>query len=78
MGPTITAKDVRAIRSDHIVDSQKIASKEKGFPVWAIILIILLLLCICVILPVLLVFGGGFAIFRNVFENIGSILPYLV
>ncbi len=78
IGPTITAQDVRAIKSDHIIDSQKKARKEKDFPVWAIILIILLVLCICVILPVLLVFGGGIAIFRNMFESLGLILPYLV
>jgi len=77
VGPTITAQDVRAIRSDHIVNSQKKARKEKDFPVWAIILIILLVLCICVILPVLFVFGGGFVIFRDLFGSISTFLPYL-
>ena len=77
MGPTITAQDVRAIRSDHIAESQKEAGKEKEFPVWGIILIILLVLCICIILPVLLVFGGGIAIFRNLFEGVGALLPFL-
>ena len=77
MGPTITAQEVRAMRSDHIVESQKVAGKEKEFPVWGIILIILLVLCICIILPVLLVFGGGIAIFRNLFEGVGALLPFL-
>ena len=77
MGPTITAQDVRAMRSDHIAESQKEAGKEKEFPVWGIILIILLVLCICIILPVLLVFGEGIAIFRNLFEGVGALLPFL-
>jgi hypothetical protein len=77
MGPTITAKDVRAIRSDHIADSQKEGNKKRDFPIWAIILIILLVLCICIILPVLLVFGGGIAIFRDLFGTSGAFLPYM-
>lgn len=76
-GPTITAQDVRAMRSDHIVNSEKKARKEKDFPVWAIILIILLVLCICVILPVLFVFGGGFVIFRDLLGSISTFLPYM-
>ncbi|MDD2522493.1 MAG: hypothetical protein PHW11_06720 [Anaerolineaceae bacterium] len=77
IGPTITANEVRSMRMDHIAESRKEAQKQKDFPVWAIILIILLVLCLCVLLPVLLVFGGGFAIFRDLFGSFGGFLPYL-
>jgi hypothetical protein len=71
-GPTITPQDV--------IDAPKVdkATKKKDdFPVWAIVLIILLALCICVILPVVLVLGGGIAIFRGIFNDLTTLLPLL-
>lgn len=80
-GPTITAKDVRAIKADHIIDTERKAAEvtndKKDFPVWAIVLIVLLLLCICICLPLLIVGGGLIAIFRSVFSTTLNILPYL-
>ncbi len=82
IGPTLTPDDVRSIRADHIAKTQKRTDAptrtKKEFPVWAIILIILLVLCICVILPVLLVFGGGWAIFKDLLASLGTSLPYLL
>ena len=80
-GPTITAKDVRAIKADHVIDTERKAANEtkdkKDFPVWAIVLIVLLLLCICIFLPLMLVTGGLIAIFRSAFSTTLNILPYL-
>lgn len=80
IGPTLTPEDVRSIRADHIAKTQKRADAsartKKEFSIWAIILIILLGLCVLVILPVLLVIGGGWAIFQDLFASLGSTLPY--
>ena len=78
IGPSITAEDLRDIKAEHFAATINGKVKEKKeFPAWAIILIILLALCICVLLPVLLVFSGGFAIFRDLFSSLGGIVPYL-
>jgi len=80
-GPTITAKDVRAIKADHVVDTERKAANEtndkKDFPVWAIVLIIVLLLCICIMLPILFVGAGLIAIIRSLISTTLDILPYL-
>jgi len=80
-GPTITAKDVRAIKADHVVDTERKAANEtkdkKDFPVWAIVLIVLLLLCICIFLPLLIVGGGLIAIIRGLISTTLNIFPYL-
>ena len=78
IGPSITAEDLREIKAEHYAATINDKVKDKkDFPAWAIILIILLVLCICVLLPVLLVFSGGFAIFRDLFSGLGGIVPYL-
>lgn len=80
-GPTITAKDVRAIKADNVVDTERKAANEtndkKDFPVWAIVLIIVLLLCICIMLPILFVGAGLIAIIRSLISTTLDILPYL-
>ena len=41
------------------------------------LLIIILVLCLCIILPVVLIIGGGLAVFRNIIEHSSLLLPYL-
>jgi len=58
---------------DYIATPPAQPQKKEKFPVWAIVLIVLLVLCICIVLPIVLLAGGFWAIFRN----INAFLPIL-
>jgi hypothetical protein len=73
VGQSIPREEYRSVNTGQVVTPQE----KKDFPVWAIVLIILLVLCLCVILPVVLILGGGIALFRNILENTSILLPYL-
>ena len=58
---------------DYVATPPAQPQKKEKFPVWAIVLIVLLVLCICIVLPIVLLAGGFWAIFRN----INTFLPIL-
>ena len=50
---------------DYVTTPPAQPEKKDKFPVWAIVLIVLLVLCICIALPIALLAGGVWALFRN-------------
>ena len=70
---SIPREEYRSVNTSQVVTPQE----KKEFPVWAIVLIILLVLCLCFVIPVILILGGGIAIFRNLIEQSSLLLPYL-
>jgi len=50
---------------DYVATPPVQPEKKDKFPVWAIVLIVLLVLCICIALPIALLAGGVWALFRN-------------
>ncbi len=72
-GQSVPREEYRSVNTGQVVTPQE----KKEFPVWAIVLIIVLVLCLCIILPVVLIIGGGLAVFRNIVENTSLLLPYL-
>lgn len=70
---SIPREEYRSVNTGEVVTPQE----KKDFPVWAIVLIILLVLCLCFVIPVILILGGGIAIFRNFIEHSSLLLPYL-
>ena len=71
-------EEVKSVNAEIVPDQDKKAKKDKGFPIWLIILLILLVVCLCVVLPVALVLGGFWTVFQNAIGGASALLAFLI